>query len=67
MEYTLLDTSLDLNANPLRFLDEAPNKEMESNFIGLGRKSTTENALVEELNRVKAENKKLTQMLTVLV
>ncbi|KAA8540549.1 hypothetical protein F0562_024532 [Nyssa sinensis] len=70
MEYTsLLDTSLDLNANPLRFLDEAPSKEMESNFIGLGKKTTVKeeaNVLVEELNRVSAENKKLTEMLTVL-
>uniref|UniRef100_A0A5B7AAG3 WRKY domain-containing protein n=1 Tax=Davidia involucrata TaxID=16924 RepID=A0A5B7AAG3_DAVIN len=70
MEYTsLLDTSLDLNANPLRFLDEAPSKEVESNFIGLGTKMAVKeegNALVEELKRVSAENKKLTEMLTVL-
>lgn len=70
MDYiSLLDTSLDLNAKPLRFVDDAPNKEVQSNFIELGMKTSVKqeaSALVEELNRVNAENKKLTQMLTVL-
>ncbi|KAK9282459.1 hypothetical protein L1049_005377 [Liquidambar formosana] len=75
MEYkTWLDTSLDLNANPFQPREEeAPvlkkeKKEVQSNFIELGRKQHPANeetgALVEELNRVSAENKKLTDMLT---
>ncbi|KAK6127871.1 hypothetical protein DH2020_038379 [Rehmannia glutinosa] len=52
MEFTsLLNTSLDLNHKPLRFLDEAPQSR---------------GALIEELNRVSAENKKLTELLTVM-
>ncbi|PSR96006.1 WRKY transcription factor [Actinidia chinensis var. chinensis] len=70
MEYfSLLDTSLDLNINPTRLIDETQNKEVQSNFIELGRKQPVKEetrALVEELNRVNAENKKLTEMLTVL-
>uniref|UniRef100_M1BR80 JA-induced WRKY protein n=1 Tax=Solanum tuberosum TaxID=4113 RepID=M1BR80_SOLTU len=72
MEFTsLVDTSLDLNFRPLRVSDELPKQEVESNFIGLGRdpvlpiKDETGN-LMEELNRVNAENKKLTEMLTVM-
>nr|WGV38238.1 WRKY [Loropetalum chinense var. rubrum] len=73
MDYSSwLDTSLDLNANPLRLRDEAPlKKEVQSNFIGLGWKQSkneedveSSGALVEELKRVSAENKKLTEMLT---
>ncbi|KAI3455231.1 hypothetical protein Pfo_011894 [Paulownia fortunei] len=72
MEFTsLMNTSLDLNAKPLRILDEAllPKQEAESNFIELGRNATVEEergALIEELNRVSAENKKLTELLTVM-
>jgi hypothetical protein len=73
MEYvSLVDTSLDLNSNPLRFIEEAPKKEVQSNFIQLERKVPVKeeiqstSALVEELNRVNAENKRLTEMLTVL-
>ncbi|CAA2946604.1 probable WRKY transcription factor 40 [Olea europaea subsp. europaea] len=48
MEFnSLLNTSLDLNATPLRFQDER-------------------GALVDELNRVSAENKRLTEMLAVV-
>ncbi|TMW98169.1 hypothetical protein EJD97_004403 [Solanum chilense] len=71
MEFTsLVDTSLDLNFRPLRVSDELPKQEVESNFIGLGRdlvpvKDEASN-LMEELNRVNAENKKLTEMLTVM-
>nr|ACV32382.1 JA-induced WRKY protein [Solanum lycopersicum] len=71
MEFTsLVDTSLDLNFRPLRVSDELPKQEVESNFIGLGRdlvpvKDEASN-LIEELNRVNAENKKLTEMLTVM-
>ncbi|KAL3343275.1 hypothetical protein AABB24_027034 [Solanum stoloniferum] len=71
MEFTsLVDTSLDLNFRPLRVSDELPKQEVESNFIGLGRdlvpvKDEAGN-LMEELNRVNAENKKLTEMLRVM-
>jgi hypothetical protein len=73
MEYTsLVDTSLDLNTNPTHFLSLVPKQEAQSNFIELGlRMSSVKDelaagALVEELNRVSAENKKLTEMLTVM-
>ncbi|XP_049395862.1 probable WRKY transcription factor 60 [Solanum stenotomum] len=72
MEFTsLVDTSLDLNFRPLRVSDELPKQEVESNFIGLGRDPVLPNKdetgnLMEELNRVNAENKKLTEMLTVM-
>jgi len=61
---------LDLNANPVRVLEDFSNKEEESNnFVGFGRKVSVKEesgALVEEMNRVNAENKKLTEMLTVM-
>lgn len=69
MEYiSLLDTSLALNADPRRFI---PNKELQikSNFLDLGltnEEAIRTGSLVEELNRVNAENKKLTEMLTVV-
>nr|WCL15199.1 WRKY8108 [Atractylodes chinensis] len=75
MEYTsLVDTSLDLNSNPPHFLSLVPKQEVQSNFIELGLKMPSVNdqggrgagALAEELNRVSAENKKLTEMLTVM-
>ncbi|XP_060205186.1 probable WRKY transcription factor 40 [Lycium barbarum] len=71
MEFTsLVDTSLDLNYRPLRVPDEVPKQEVESNFIGLGRDlmpiKDEAGDLLEELNRVSAENKKLTEMLTVM-
>ncbi|KAL0429732.1 UNVERIFIED_CONTAM: putative WRKY transcription factor 40 [Sesamum radiatum] len=73
MEFTSLlnTTSLDLNAKPLRFLDDAPppKQELESTSIELGRHVTMReerSALIEELNRVSAENKKLTELLTVM-
>ncbi|KAI8529376.1 hypothetical protein RHMOL_Rhmol12G0220900 [Rhododendron molle] len=74
MEYvSLVDTSLDLNSKPLRLIDDTPNKEVQGSFIQLGRQAvvkeevqSTSTALVEELNRVKTENRKLTEMLTVL-
>lgn len=68
--FSLLDTSsLDLNANPMSLVDEVPIKEVQTNFIELGRKnSVTEetSALEEELSRVNEENKKLTEQLTEL-
>nr|GLL21391.1 probable WRKY transcription factor 40 isoform X2 [Ipomoea trifida] len=73
MEFTsLVDTSLDLNIKPLRPAGDAglpPKQEVESNFIGLGINMAIKNeadGLVEELNRVNAENKKLTEMLTIM-
>ncbi|KAM3380633.1 putative WRKY transcription factor 40 isoform X1 [Capsicum galapagoense] len=72
MEFTsLVDTSLDLSFRPLRVPDDIPKQEVESNFIGLGRdlmpdKDDQAGDLLEELNRVSAENKKLTEMLTVM-
>lgn len=70
MEFTsLLNSSLDLNAKPHRFLDESPPLKqvvLESSFIGLGRHKEEKGALIEELNRVSAENKKLTELLTVM-
>ncbi|GER45671.1 WRKY DNA-binding protein 40 [Striga asiatica] len=73
MEFTsLLNTSLDLNAKPLRFLDEAPSPKQEEkgNFIGLDRNITAVKeerlGLIEELKRVSAENMKLTELVTVM-
>ncbi|KAI6689823.1 hypothetical protein NL676_026651 [Syzygium grande] len=73
MDYTsCISTSLDLNIKPLRVLDEAPKREpQETNFMDLSlntsvKEEASTGALVEELNRVSAENKKLTQMLTVM-
>ncbi|KAK1557860.1 hypothetical protein Q3G72_033234 [Acer saccharum] len=69
-----VDTSLDLNTKPLLRLinDHLPKKELPtSNFSELIRTKNfsvkQENgALVEELKRVSEENKKLTEMLTVM-
>ncbi|PWA73483.1 WRKY-like transcription factor [Artemisia annua] len=73
MEYTsLVNTSLDLNSNPRNFLSLVPKKEVPNNFIELGLRMSpvkdeqAASALVDELNRVSAENKKLTEMLTVM-
>ncbi|XP_011073326.1 probable WRKY transcription factor 40 [Sesamum indicum] len=65
MEFSgLLNTSLDLNAKPLRILDEAllPKQESERKVAAKQERG----ALVEEINRVSAENKKLKEMLTVM-
>ncbi|KAL8456972.1 hypothetical protein ACS0TY_034990 [Phlomoides rotata] len=60
MEFTsLLNTSLDLNSKPLRILDE-------SMLRNATQAPEERGALIEELNRVKAENKKLTELLTVM-
>ncbi|KZV19489.1 putative WRKY transcription factor 40 [Dorcoceras hygrometricum] len=72
MEFTsLLNTSLDLNAKPLRMIEDhpIPKQEVGSNLFELGRDLTVNDerdALIEELNRVTAENKKLTELLTVM-
>ncbi|WOH09950.1 hypothetical protein DCAR_0729411 [Daucus carota subsp. sativus] len=72
MEYTnYVNTSLDLNANPRQLFNVLPKHEAQSSFIDFGLSTTSllhdqSGALVEELNRVNAENKKLTEMLTVM-
>ncbi|PIN05979.1 hypothetical protein CDL12_21472 [Handroanthus impetiginosus] len=66
MEFTsLLNTSLDLNIKPLKFLDSAPTTPKQE--VGKNVTFAQERvALMEELNRVSAENKKLTELLTVM-
>ncbi|CAJ1954981.1 unnamed protein product [Sphenostylis stenocarpa] len=70
MDYSSwINTSLDLNIIPRRIHEEFPKKEVETNFFSLGLKKSSvkeesSGALVEELKRVSAENKKLTEMLT---
>ncbi|XP_028782561.1 probable WRKY transcription factor 40 [Neltuma alba] len=71
MDYSsLVNTSLDLNLNPNSGVnEEIPKKEVESNFFALELKSfpsrqEANGDLEEELKRVSAENKKLTDMLT---
>ncbi|CAA2996910.1 probable WRKY transcription factor 40 [Olea europaea subsp. europaea] len=72
MEFTsLLDTSLDLNAKPPRIFDGNPvlKQEVPSDFIQLGRNVAVKEekgALMEELKRVNEENRKLTELLTVI-
>ncbi|KAK1358147.1 WRKY-like transcription factor [Heracleum sosnowskyi] len=72
MEYSsgFVDTSLDLNAKPLQLFSETPKQQVQSSFIDFGMRTSVKEedngALVEELNRVNAENKKLTEMLTVM-
>ncbi|KAL2479025.1 putative WRKY transcription factor 40 [Forsythia ovata] len=72
MEFpSLLDTSLDLNAKPFRIFDGTPvlKQEFQSDFIKLGRNVAMKEergALMEELTRVSAENRKLTELLTVI-
>ncbi|XP_022983625.1 probable WRKY transcription factor 40 [Cucurbita maxima] len=61
-----VDTSLDLNLQPLRFSGDAPK---ERNYMEVERKVSVKEetgALMEELKRVNAENKKLTEMLSVV-
>ncbi|KAJ8560650.1 hypothetical protein K7X08_022510 [Anisodus acutangulus] len=70
MEFTsLVDTSLDLSFRPRPVLDKVPKQEVQSDFTGLSRDMLVKNEaedLLEELNRVSSENKKLTEMLTVV-
>ncbi|XP_044479624.1 probable WRKY transcription factor 40 [Mangifera indica] len=76
--FSWVNTSLDLNSKPLKlFNDELhlqpppspKKKELPSNVSGLGTRVSVKEeslALVEELNRLSEENKKLTEMLTVM-
>ncbi|KAK4374700.1 hypothetical protein RND71_005377 [Anisodus tanguticus] len=67
MEFTsLVDTSLDLSFRPRPVLDKVPKQEVQSDFTGLSRDMNDAEDLLEELNRVSSENKKLTEMLTVV-
>ncbi|KAK4436686.1 putative WRKY transcription factor 40 [Sesamum alatum] len=66
MEFNgLLNTSLDLNANPLRILDEEALLPKQESDIKAAVKQER-GALMEEINRVSAENKKLKEMLSVM-
>ncbi|XP_030470870.1 probable WRKY transcription factor 40 [Syzygium oleosum] len=62
-----ITSSLDLSMRPLQGPDRAPTNVVECDFMELGRTCSgiedQSGALVEELNRLAAENKKLTQML----
>ncbi|XP_050382481.1 probable WRKY transcription factor 40 [Argentina anserina] len=66
------DTSLNLNTRPLRLFDDSPpiKKEVHSKIlIDFGSQLSAKEesgALIEELHRVSSENKKLTEMLTVM-
>ncbi|XP_060168192.1 probable WRKY transcription factor 40 [Lycium barbarum] len=71
MDFTsLVDTSLDLSFRPRPVLDKVPKQEVQSDFSGLSRDNMVVKDeggdLLEELNRVSSENKKLTEMLTVV-
>ncbi|KAK4269472.1 hypothetical protein QN277_022626 [Acacia crassicarpa] len=65
-----VNTSLDLNIRPHHHMlnEEVPKKEVERDFFLSGKRSSvkeeTSGALEDELKRVSAENKKLTEMLT---
>ncbi|KAI5600680.1 hypothetical protein POPTR_001G044500v4 [Populus trichocarpa] len=71
-----VDTSLDLNINPLRVKSDAPvdaesfgvPRKMKPTFMFQTKPSAKEEtgAIEEELNRVSEENRKLTEMLTVM-
>ncbi|KAK3411132.1 hypothetical protein EUGRSUZ_J03117 [Eucalyptus grandis] len=62
-----ITSSLDLSIRPLQVSEEPPTKVVESDFMELGRTGSgnkdESGALHEELNRLAAENKKLSQML----
>ncbi|KAI5595826.1 hypothetical protein BDE02_03G165400 [Populus trichocarpa] len=78
MDYSSwVDTSLDLNINPLRVKSEVPvdaerfgmARELKPTFMDFQTKPSAKEetgALVVELNRVSEENRKLTEMLTVM-
>ncbi|XVE71257.1 hypothetical protein DITRI_Ditri10aG0136300 [Diplodiscus trichospermus] len=71
MESAWVDTTLDLNINPFHHSSKALKRESGGDVapafsdVKVPVKQET-GVLVEELNRVSAENKKLTEMLTVL-
>ncbi|KAH0705687.1 hypothetical protein KY285_010229 [Solanum tuberosum] len=69
MEFTLLDTCLDLSLNSTTSLDELPIKQQEVIGLGGDMSSNDEGAsdhLAEEVERLSGENKKLREMLSVM-
>ncbi|KAK8550570.1 hypothetical protein V6N13_119087 [Hibiscus sabdariffa] len=69
MESAWVDTTLDLNINLFHHTSKALKKESDGKMAGSDVKVPVKHetgVLVEELNRVSTENKKLTEMLTVL-
>ncbi|XP_039063918.1 WRKY transcription factor 18-like [Hibiscus syriacus] len=76
MDSAWVDTTLDLNINPCQSRNnKAMKREFEGDVADSGVKVPVKDeasfnfksgVLVEELNRVSAENKRLTEMLTVL-
>ncbi|MBA0777834.1 hypothetical protein Gotri_005802, partial [Gossypium trilobum] len=66
MEPAWVDTTLDLNINPCFRTNKAMKREFEGDVVESAPVKYESGVLVEELNRVSAENKKLTKMLTVL-
>ncbi|KAF9596064.1 hypothetical protein IFM89_007117 [Coptis chinensis] len=69
---TSMDTSLinlELNINSIRPKDGIPKKDLEFNFMDVGKKISTKDeagVLAEELHRMNAENKRLSDMLTMM-
>ncbi|GMI81517.1 WRKY DNA-binding protein 40 [Hibiscus trionum] len=61
MESAWVNTALDLSINTFHQTNKAPKREADGKMV-----DSETGVLVEELNRVSAENKKLTEMLTVL-
>ncbi|XWS70496.1 hypothetical protein CRYUN_Cryun03dG0053000 [Craigia yunnanensis] len=70
MESAWVDTTLDLNINPFHHSNKALKRESEREVadsdVNVPVHKQETGVLVEELNRVCAENKKLTEMLTVV-
>ncbi|GMI92449.1 WRKY DNA-binding protein 40 [Hibiscus trionum] len=69
MESAWVDTTLDLNINPFHHTNKALKREFDGKMADSDVKVPVKQesgVLVEELNRVSTENKKLTEMLTVL-
>ncbi|KAH0708897.1 hypothetical protein KY290_010409 [Solanum tuberosum] len=69
MEFTLLDTCLDLSLNSTTSLDELPIKQQEVIGLGGDMPSNDEAAsdhLAKEVKRLNGENKKLREMLSVM-
>ncbi|XVF35670.1 hypothetical protein REPUB_Repub18cG0166200 [Reevesia pubescens] len=69
MESAWVDTTLDLNINPFHHSNKAMKRDSEAEVADSDAKVSVKQetgVLVEELNRISAENKKLTEMLTVL-
>ncbi|XWS72748.1 hypothetical protein CRYUN_Cryun02cG0067500 [Craigia yunnanensis] len=69
MESAWVDTTLELNINPFYHSNKALKRESKGEVANSNVKVPVKQetgVLVEELNRISAENKKLTEMLTVL-